>query len=120
MGGAPEGADGQAPAEAFESERLPSGIEVLASDETLVQPNAPSTPSWSLFPDETRPPERATIAEPGPIEAPSLAPNEPEAVDATTPVPLPQTEPEAPAEASSEPSGPARKGWWQRPFRLRE
>ncbi|HEV2560869.1 MAG TPA: Rne/Rng family ribonuclease [Rhizomicrobium sp.] len=68
-----------------------------------VVPNAPSTPSWSLTAEQPAL-HREPIAEAPPVLA------EPAPAHLDEPV---RTEPLRPAE----PEQPARKGWWQRPFR---
>ncbi|HEY3638463.1 MAG TPA: ribonuclease E/G [Rhizomicrobium sp.] len=77
---------------------------------TAVIPNAPSAPVWSLSSDDHR--ETAIVAKHEPDEMTEKV--ETETLHEESPIaPLPAPEPMRVAE----PELPARKGWWQRPFR---
>ncbi len=87
-----------------------SGRDELAvkSDEPIVTPNAPSEPVWSLSSQQGFERSRPIAAEPPP------APIE------IAPKAAPIAAPAEPAAASNAAEEPPRKGWWQRPFRLRD
>jgi ribonuclease E len=103
---------------------------MLEAPADVVAPNTPSAPVWSLHPDEPR--EHAAahteplVATPAPVltsqrndawSAPrETAPSAPlhETIVEPTKVPTPETI------AEKELSQPTRKGWWQRPFKLRD
>jgi ribonuclease E len=77
-------------------------------------PNAPSEPVWSLASDDPRAKIPAAVA---PVKEPankSVGRFEDEVRENRAPAAIADTEPQKPA---NEPTGPARKGWWQRPFR---
>jgi len=94
-----------------------------ASDTSVISPalNAPSAPQWSLSSDvheETRH-EPAAVARVD-IDIPVSVADEPvDAAPAITAEAVRAQIAEAP-QATGEPQAPTRKGWWQRPFRLRE
>jgi ribonuclease E len=82
---------------------------VAAPEPVVATPNSPSEPVWSLAPE----PVREHREEPAAVKAPSVE-EEPVAAVAGSVA-------ETPAAADPDaPQAPARKGWWQRPFRLRE
>ena len=91
---------------------------VAASEPVVATPNSPSEPVWSLTPEPVREhhEEPAAVAtRPAEVETRS-AEEEPVAAIAGG-----VTETTAPAASDPDaPQAPARKGWWQRPFRLRE
>ena len=106
----------------------PAQITHTGEDFARVVPNAPSEPVWSLATEhEHVQPSRSfenTDHAPAREEPRTDAyhhEREPESsVRETVDEPLPPPPP-APAEARApEPAGPARKGWWQRPFRSRD
>jgi ribonuclease E len=99
--------DADAPLESIPFEDTPIAIPVA---------NAPSEPVWSLFSEPPR--ERAPIADA--IVTHRAAPEPPAETitPATEPVQTESAKP-APTEAS-DPDAPSRKGWWQRPFRIRD
>ncbi len=136
----------QAGAESQNLEGVPVDASVRSDDEhtpeeitaeagyVAIQPNAPSEPVWSLAGDEAAelPAVAPEAPQPPQDEPEPPRPAEPAAAEAS---PEPQDEPvaqmAAPAETAeepnrpqedelSEPEGPPRKGWWQRPFRARE
>jgi len=75
-----------------------------------VTPNAPSAPQWSFAGDRVPPPRLAPAANihtEARAERPAAV-SEPESRETT---------PEPPAQ-ESEPAGEARKGWWQRRFKI--
>jgi hypothetical protein len=102
----------------------------LSAPADFVTPNTPSEPVWSLHPKEAREHEPvpsvptrevppAIVASSGnkewnsPREEMPPAPRE-KAIAGTAREPSPESA------ALNEPSQPARKGWWQRPFKLRD
>jgi ribonuclease E len=88
-----------------------SAIPVIAA-QTIV-PNSPSEPVWSLSSDGDRP-AAGNARRDEPIEtAPASSPRH-----ETANSHVETAEPSKPAPV--QPSGPPRKGWWQRPFRPRE
>jgi hypothetical protein len=92
-----------------------------ASDTSVISPalNAPSEPQWSLASGTDAREESATIAR---IDIPaSVAEETVDAAPAITAeaVRAQISQAETPP-STNEPQSPARKGWWQRPFRLRE
>ncbi len=91
-------------------------------------PNAPSAPVWSLSPDAAH--QHAPVAhEPARDVAPAVmssprseewqAPRE-ESAPRVEAIPEAAKEPSPEPVASNEPAQPSRKGWWQRPFKLRD
>jgi ribonuclease E len=88
----------------------------------IVTPNAPSEPVWSLSHEPARPPRQAapgaSLERPSP--PPQAAPPQRQAERA----PEPSFAPPTPAQSEPEPQAagdqPQRKGWWQRPFRIRD
>jgi ribonuclease E len=80
-------------------------------DAPFVTPNAPSAPVWSLAAQHA--PERHSAPVETKIEARPHAPN---AIEEAASVSVSAPESVAP----QAPDQPAKKGWWQRPFRLRD
>jgi len=80
--------------------------------------NSPSAPVWSLASEAPRaePQHDETVAV-ARIDLPQPVRDEP--VDAASAIAAEAVPTEAPARAS-DPEAPARKGWWQRPFRIRD
>jgi ribonuclease E len=96
--------------------REPLTIAPPLSPEPAVAPNAPSAPVWSFSHDVASRPSPVAHK---PVETPA-----PQAMEAAKPVPFAAKEPEIetppPSNESNEPAQPQRKGWWQRPFRVRD
>jgi len=98
-------ADAESPLESIPIEDIPIAIPAA---------NTPSEPVWSLFSDP--PHGRAPIADA--VVTHSAAPEPP--AETVTPAPA-HTERAKPAPTeTSDPDAPSRKGWWQRPFRIRD
>ncbi len=125
--GAPEGAENGA--HSHDAGSAPAG-EYEHHD--IAAPNAPSAPVWSLHSEAGHEPAEPQHETPAQREAEPARFAEPIAnqVDVTPPARTPtpsaarEIEPESEKEpepvASSEPASPPRRGWWQRPFKLRE
>jgi hypothetical protein len=97
--------------------REPLTIAPPLSPEPAVAPNAPSAPVWSFSHDVAPRPSPASHE---PVERPA-----PQTVEPAEPVPFTAKESEIktsppPSNESGEPGQPQRKGWWQRPFRVRD
>ena len=95
-----------------------------ASDASVISPalNAPSAPVWSLASgtrEEVRE-EPAAIARIDIDIPPSVADESVDAAPAITAEAVRAQISQAETPQADEPQAPARKGWWQRPFRLRE
>ncbi len=90
----------------------PSKLEILDVhlSTSAVIPNAPSEPVWSLAPSDRHPVEAPPTKKMASTITGETRENE------APPQVVPEREAQKP---SSEPAGPARKGWWQRPFRDR-
>jgi ribonuclease E len=91
-----------------------------ASDTSVTSPalNAPSAPLWSLSSGTDMREEPAAIAR---IDIPaSVAEESVDAAPAITAEAVRAQISQAETPPTNEPQSPARKGWWQRPFRLRE
>jgi ribonuclease E len=86
----------------------------------IVTPNAPSAPVWSFAAQHA--PEQASASAEAKIKAEPMitaASNGAKAIEEASVVePAPVAAPEIVAPRA--PEEPARKGWWQRPFRLRD
>ncbi|HEY2445431.1 MAG TPA: Rne/Rng family ribonuclease [Rhizomicrobium sp.] len=80
---------------------------------TAVMPNSPSEPVWSLSPIEERA-DRGDMRRAEPVE--TFEPPPAENLTASSPA----NGGDQSQSARAEPLEPQRKGWWQRPFRLRE
>ncbi|HTW35050.1 MAG TPA: ribonuclease E/G [Rhizomicrobium sp.] len=90
------------------------------SDTSVISPalNAPSAPLWSLASEKRQEMREEPIARID-IDVPANVADEPvDAAPAITAEAVRAQISEAPR--ADEPQTPARKGWWQRPFRLRE
>jgi ribonuclease E len=112
------------PGDAIEGVPVDLSVQDNESDAALDAPalaaplNSPSAPVWSLTPETQRAePERDRTVAVTRIDLPEPVRAEP--VDAASAIAAEAVPSEAPARAG-EPEGPTRKGWWQRPFRLRE
>jgi ribonuclease E len=79
-------------------------------------PNAPSEPVWSLASDDQRADIPAVVARANEPVSRSVGTIEDQVREDRAPATIAEAEPQKPA---SEPAGPARKGWWQRPFRAK-
>jgi hypothetical protein len=93
-----------------------------ASDTSVTSPalNAPSAPLWSLSSGTDMREEPAAIARID-IDIPaSVAEESIDAAPAITAEAVRAQISQAETPPTNEPQSPARKGWWQRPFRLRE
>jgi ribonuclease E len=88
-----------------------SAIPVIATP--TVAPNAPSEPVWSLSSDVKHAMD-VSAGRDEPLETKPAASSPTETAHSRVEAPKPSHP------ARDEPSGPPRKGWWQRPFRLRE
>ncbi len=113
-----------------------SGEEIAERPESAVipvphgeaaSPNAPSEPVWSLFPEYPQEETSVTREEPVAITAYATDENshhstEPTAGTAveTATIAVVETTQKAQPETQIAPDQPPRKGWWQRPFRLRD
>ena len=92
-----------------------------ATDVSVIPPalNAPSAPVWSLASGGAQRDEPAAITRVE-IEIPAV-PDEPiDAAPAITAEAVRAEIAQTETPRADEPQAPARKGWWQRPFRLRE
>jgi len=98
-----------------------SGMTVVDSVEAPVAAsivNAPSAPVWSLASEDTSRDAPGVVA---PLDIPPAVSDEP--IDAAPAITAEAVRTEIAAaeqEHTDEAAAPARKGWWQRPFRLRE
>jgi ribonuclease E len=91
----------------------------IGIDAPIVSPNAPSAPVWSLATQHAPEPSTAAV----PHAKMDVVPSGPTASNgAQADTPKPETPRVAAAETLSPdaPEQPVRKGWWQRPFRLRD
>ena len=88
-----------------------SAIPVIATP--TVAPNTPSEPVWSLSSDVKHVVDAGARRD-EPLETKPAVSSMAETANSRVEAP----EPSQPAR--DEPTGPPRKGWWQRPFRLRE
>ena len=85
----------------------------------IVTPNAPSAPVWSLAAQHA--PERATMPAEKTIEVRSHPAKMMDDVPVVEAAPMTSQETvTAETAAPQTPGQPAKKGWWQRPFRLRD
>jgi ribonuclease E len=104
-----------------EFERRPAEAPRERVEIPIVTPNAPSEPVWSFTHEPAASTREAAPA--ASVERPSpppQAPPQPQAEHA----PEPSFAAPAPAQSDAEPPAPSdqpqRKGWWQRPFRIRD
>ena len=110
-----------------EDAEIPENAVIPAPYVTGALPNAPSEPVWSLFPELPR--EEASISREEPVGIAAHAADanpdhhaEPAVDIAIEPATITAAEPtqDVKPEAPPAPDQPPRKGWWQRPFRVRE
>ena len=85
-------------------------------DAPSVTPNAPSAPVWSLAAQPTPERHAAPVVEKIEVAATSHRVAAVEETLAAAPAPVATTQ----IAATQAPEQPTRKGWWQRPFRLRD
>ena len=96
----------------------PGNAEDFAPEPVVATPNSPSAPVWSLAHEPVQDHrEEATT-----VEHQSAEPQQIVEEPATAATAVASREPSEPVAVRTPdaPQGPARKGWWQRPFRLRE
>jgi ribonuclease E len=113
--GAADAADADDDFKEPQAKPSPSPVSEADRELSVVTPNAPSEPVWSLAQERAVPePTARAHASPAPVrEATPVLNVEPKA----WPVETPET---AQATPLKEAEQPARKGWWQRPFRSRD
>lgn len=107
------GAESHHAFEETESHRETSHEEIGAGiNAPIVTPNAPSAPEWSLAAQHTPEHHAAPAEAKGEVHT-TVAVEEPRVVK-SAPVVAPEPT------AANVPEQSTRKGWWQRPFRLRD